>query len=317
MAGARAVPLAEAYSRALELEGRARLHEPEEAAIGYRLYCVTTYHTGVSLLTGHGDHRVIGRHTQCDVRLPEEDPVISLRHVLVRTWVLDDGLPLVGVLDLDSGVGFELADGTRQRSVVASGPIAFRVGTTWLLGLPRRGELPPTLHTPVVQRSDASPYRVNPHAGIPRSSHRGVSRITVVPASVRLTGGFSPHAVPQFGAPLQPTDAYEIILQQDGRTACVRVSERDVEHGILIGRDPKCIDAGLRALLNTGISRVHALVIRERDGVHVYDIASMNGMMLPGTAKVRSAKLEPAGTTVFLRGYGTMVMTWRGVTPAP
>jgi hypothetical protein len=303
----RALPLPNAYAKALELEGRARLAEAEETADGYRLYHVrSAEYSGSRVISGHGDHLVVGRHTQCDVVLPD-DPVTSLRHVLVRSWILDDGLPLISLLDLESGTGFELADGSRQRSVVASGPLAFRVGSTWLIGLPRRGDLPKHMEAPLVRQSDASPYRVNPNAGLLPPSGPRPSRVSIVPTSVRLSG---PLVVPAHRmAALAPTDAYEIVLQAGSSLACVRLSEQDVGHGVLLGRDPKCIDAGVRAIFDEGVSRVHALIIHDRDAVRIYDIASTHGM-IDHLAKIRSATLV-TGTRVFLRSFGAIAVNWR------
>jgi hypothetical protein len=317
-AKARGVPLNEAYSRAFAMEGQLRLGEDENTADGYRLYLVTldaTVHRTVGA-AGAPEHLVVGRHTSCDVLLPE-DAATSLRHVLVRATTLDDGLSLLSLLDLETGTGFELGDGSRQRAAIASGAIAFRVGETWLLGLPRRGALPTALDRPEVRHSDVSPYRVNPNAGyaaapeLERKVPR-VSRISIVPASVRPTS-VGP-GVPVIAA-YRPEDAFEITLQAGNAVACVRVSERDVEHGVLLGRDPRCIDAGVRAILNEGVSRVHALAIRERDAIRLYDVASTNGISpgAPGAPKTRALVLADGGTTLYFHGQYPITVHWRAI----
>ena len=309
------VALAEAYSRALEMEGRLRLGEDEASADGYRVYLVTTAATVPRIVGGRGapEHLVAGRHTSCDVLLPE-DPATSLRHVLVRATTLDDGLALLSLLDLESGTGFELGDGSRQRAAIASGAIAFRVGETWLIGVPRRGALPPALDRPEVRHADVSPYRVNPNAGYALAPEKAPrpSRISIVPGSVRPT---SPGPGVEMIAAYRPEDAYEITLHAGNAVACVRVSERDIEHGVLIGRDPRCIDAGVRAILNEGVSRVHALAIRERDAIRLYDVASMNGISpgMPGAPKARVTVLADAGTTVFFHGQYPIAVRWRAI----
>jgi hypothetical protein len=165
------------------------------------------------------------------------------------------------------------------------------------------------MDAPVVRHVDASPYRVNPNAGLLPPSGPRASRISIVPTSVRLSG---PPVLPvDRMAPRKPSDVYEIVLQAGSRLACVRLSERDVGHGVLIGRDPKCIDAGVRAIFDEGVSRVHALVIRDRDAVRIYDIASTHGMT-DHVAKIRSAVLE-TGSRVFLRSFGTIAVNWRAL----
>ncbi|MBX3252436.1 MAG: FHA domain-containing protein [Myxococcales bacterium] len=287
---------------------RQRLRFKPRPTAGYRLYVVADEVVGGREVSpAPGGHVVIGRHTSCDLVLGD-DASVSLRHVLVRAWT-HAGLPMLGILDLDSGTGFELSDGSRQRAVVASGPVVFDIAATSIVAVPLGEPLAEGLEPPVVRSSEASGYEVDPraHEGFGRASPRaGTGRITVVPYSVPLSSG---------GPEARAGGAFEMVLESECRRAAVRFSERDVGHGILVGRDPRCVDAGLRSVLNDGISRVHALVIRERDGVRIYDIASTNGMT-DGTHRVRSAALDDAGGRAFLCGYRTTALSWRALRSA-
>lgn len=253
-----------------------------------------------------GGHVVIGRHTSCDLVLREE--TVSLRHVLVRAWLLDDGLPVLSVLDLDSGIGFELSDGSRQRAVVATGPVVFRISTTSIVAIPSGEPLSDELAPPLVRWADLGGYAVDPRAGPAASaaSRARSGRITAVPWSGSLSRSPAGRAAASVGG------GFEMLLEADRLRASVRLSERDVDHGILVGRDPRCVDAGLRAVLDAGVSRVHALVIRERDGVRLYDIASTNGMT-DGVRPVRSMTLDDAGTRAQLGGSRVTTITWRAL----
>lgn len=313
----RAVPAHEAYRRALAIE-RGGLFGAGSSEAAYGVYAVTDNGVDRRDISLAGEHLIIGRHTQCDLVLSSDasDMAVSLRHAIVRVWRLDDGPPLFGLLDLDSGCGFELADRSRQRAIVASGPLVFRIGATWFVALPRGERLPDELAAPVIQQSDASSYKVDPHAEVrafPQgpSPHMPTSRITVVPRSVHFVESSSPdRRGPVFGRPAEP-ESFEIVLEKDGRAAGIRISERDVGHGVLIGRDPRCVDAGLRAAMNDGISRVHALAIRERDGVKLYDLASTNGLSQDGTQRLRCIPLRDEGTSVLIHGLGRTTMRWR------
>jgi hypothetical protein len=100
------------------------------------------------------------------------------------------------------------------------------------------------------------------------------------------------------------------VVEAGAHRTAIRLSERDLGHGILIGRDPKCVDAGLRAVLNGGISRVHALLIRDRDGVQLYDIASTNGMADDG-GRVRRMTMSAYARKAWLGGQIRTSVEWR------
>jgi hypothetical protein len=301
----------EAYRRVVAAEA-SEFFGPASQAGGYVVYAVMRDGIVRRELPMSGQYLVIGRHTQCDLGFADQD--VSNRHVLLRTWTTDDGLPLVALLDLDTNLGFSLADGSKQRAVVASGPLVFRVGLTWLVALPRSETLPPELGMPVVQQSDASSYKVDPHGARLESRAGPCGRlptfVSIHPSSVHVAQSPRFVLVPE-STPADP--GFEILLERDGRGAGIRVSERDVGHGILLGRDPRCVDAGLRSILDDGVSRVHALIIRERDGVKLYDTASTHGVF-DGTTKRRCIALSDTGTTVILRSMSQVVMRWRART---
>jgi pSer/pThr/pTyr-binding forkhead associated (FHA) protein len=79
----------------------------------------------------------------------------------------------------------------------------------------------------------------------------------------------------------------------------VRLSTADLDHGVLIGRSDKCVDEGLRSILNESVSRVHVLLIRENGQCHLYDCASLVGTYRHGEP-VRCLPLSDDGTSVQL-----------------
>ncbi|MEA2751402.1 MAG: hypothetical protein QOI41_5545, partial [Myxococcales bacterium] len=313
----RALSPRDAYAMAVAAD---RVRGPQ-SEVGYRLYWMSDELLGSQEIYARpSGYAVVGRHGSCDVVLDQDERVVSLRHVLVRAASLDDGYPVISVLDLQTSTGFELSDGSKQRSVAATGPIVFRIGTCSLVALPSSGRFPDQLPVPVVEAGDLAPHRVAavrlppavagvaPGAHVPahpRSSDGSpASRITLLPHSVNLSQR------PSAGPLARPADyvptgeGYEVILESRTAPAApmsagVRLTMADLEHGVLIGRADKCVDEGLRSILGTTISRVHVLLIREKGACHLYDCASLVGTYA-NHQRVRCLPLDDGGTSVQL-----------------
>lgn len=275
---------------------------------GHRIYWMTGSQFGSrDVPAARSGFVVLGRHTQCDGVL-DDDPSIALRHLLVRSACLDDGFPTLSVMDLRSHEGFELSDGTLQRSILATGPVVLRVGAYAIVALPS-GEPPAaSLPTPVCSRDGGNPYRIMARpVGLDPVARPGlVSRITLLP---RVSMVSEPSAA--FPGWTGEAREYELVLRSPGGQAGVRLSARDLAHGVLIGRALKCVDAGLRAVLDSGISRVHALLLRDRHGCFVYDTASTQGTY-HDARRVRCLPLADEGTRLFLGTSGVQAC-WRAV----
>ncbi len=342
----RVLSAAEVYTRAVAAD---RLREPQ-VQIGYRLYWMTESSLGSQdVYAGPNGYSIVGRHSSCDVVL-EDERVISLRHVLVRVTALDDGFPVLRVLDLQSTSGFELSDGSTQRSVAATGPVVFRIGGYSFVALPSTGKFPDALPVPLVEKGEAGghrvvPRRIDPRAlgaaaaaavaavgdpaaaraphlrlvpppGAPPSEDPPRSRITSMPASVDFSQRRS--SVPSFTG--RPADAdyvvtgegFEVVIEYGGQRAGVRLSKTDLDQGVLIGRAEKCVDEGLRSVLSRYISRVHVLLIREKGECHLYDIASLSGTF-QDSRRVRSIPLVDSGTTVTLAARTGVTLHWRAL----
>lgn len=306
---ARAMLPADAYRIAVGLAEKT----PPIASVGYRLFWMRADGAMgcVEAPAERGKHLVVGRHDHCDLVLDDEQSV-SLRHLLVRVSSLDDGFPVLNVLDLETKSGFELSDASKQRCVVATGPLVFRVGVHSLVALPNGVKVDPELPSPIVDRADSDPYVVRAERVdlAPRPPAR-VTRVTLIPSSIQL--GQPTRAQAAIGdAQASSADRYEVLLECGAKRAAVRLSARDVEHGVLIGRNEKCIDAGLREILTESCSRVHALIIREKEGVFLYDTGSTCGTVCGG-ARVRCVAMSDEGTEVHLAGRHGAVMRWRSL----
>ena len=308
-----AVDLRQAYGFA---RGIARI-QPQRGAQrpGHRLVWVRGTAFACSSLNSSEDaFAVVGRHTQCGVVLPD-DPFVALRHVLVRSITLPAGGVALRMIDLQTGIGFVLPDGSRHTSIFAEGPVAVALGEYALVALPTESkgdELPGELPAPVVDMPPAvrdelqvlaaamSPYRVNA-----RPVNR-TSRITLMSCPVMV------------GEPLPPSlgrlangGRYGLTLVRGGRSATVMVTEEDLVRGVVIGRSEKCHTEMLRRITDVGTSRVHILVMREGPVVYAYDLASTQGTYSNGMP-VRRVVLHDSGSSITLgHGQNGVCMLWQ------
>lgn len=274
---------------------------------GHRLQWMSATGSGSCDLPAARDaFLVVGRHSSCDLVLGA-DPCIALRHAIVRSSVLDDGCPVVSVLDLQTRDGFQIADGTAQRSIVATGPLAFRIGAYTLVALPGGAPAEAAFNPPVCERADAHPYRAASRRleDQPVHSWRVVSRITLMP-------GPSSVSLHPPNAPFREDTRHALTLFARGRRTGVVISGADLDRGVLVGRDPRCVDAGLHAILDGGISRMHLLLRRGARGTIVaFDLASTQGTYDRGGRRIRSVELDDAGTTLMMGTLQPIRLDWR------
>lgn len=277
---------------------------------------------GGAPLVAHPDaFAVVGRHTQCGVCLPDTDPFVALRHVMVRSIPLPNGKVALRVQDLHTDAGFLLADGSRQTSIFAEGPVAVGIGEFALVGLP--GETPDDalpndlpdaqVDTPKEVRDQIAamekainppgPYRVNA-----RPTNR-LSRITLMPQLVMLGESIAPPNLSR----LSTGNRWSVTLERAGRTASVTVTADELKGGVVIGRSDKCHSEDLRRITDVGTSRVHVLLLRESERIHAFDLASTQGVYLNGYP-VRRVDMLDQGTVLLLgKGQNAVRLIWHRV----
>lgn len=268
------------YAMALEAE-RTRDRQP---MIGYRLYWFSSVLLGtMDVVADPAGYVVLGSHESCEVLLHDESR-IALRHVLLRVTTLDDGFPVLHLMDLRTGLGFVLADGARHRCMSTTGVLVFRLGTHTVVALPSTGRYPIVLPWPTLITACPEPLDL---------------------ARLPLT------LDPPEDAPRGNGQDYELSIEGQGRRGVVRVSAAELARGILIGRSDRNAP-GLLALFHEAISRVHLFVIRENDVVHMHDVASLVGTY-HGGQRVRWLELRDTGTTVELARAGAVKVTFRAL----
>lgn len=293
----------------------ARQHEARMRGV----YRVVWHHASgfgiVPLGIGGDAFAIVGRHTKCSVVLGD-DPFLSLRHLLVRAYPLPSAGAAIRIVDLQTGIGFRLPDGSRHTSIVAEGPLALGIGAYALVILPpetREDALPQALPAPDIRpesargdrarpAQDGGPYRAN---ALPLNR---ASRITSLPQPI-MVGEILPPALGR----LAHGGSYALTLERDGRSATVQLSLDDLSRGVIVGRSDKCHSEALRRITDVNTSRTHVLVVREGEAIVAYDLASTQGTFDAKTPIWRRVMPE-AGQALFLgRGRGQVRMIFARV----
>jgi hypothetical protein len=278
--------LDEAYRRARELD------TSPMTATGVRLVWWRGDELGWHDLVAHPRaYAVVGRHTKCDVVLPS-DPAVALRHLLLRATSLDDGTPALRILDLRTGLGFHLDDDTERRALVATGPLALRLGRYALVAIPSRSELPETRPSPEIVEAPCMPT----HSGRTGSMRTSV---TTLPPAPRLEDVARDVAAAGYA---------KVTLRRGGAWASVDLPDIALDSGVLVGRADRC-ETRLRSVLTDSVSRVHLLLLREHGAVHAFDCASTQGLYVDGE-RARRVRLPDAGGTMRLASKDPVLLEW-------
>lgn len=237
-----------------------------------------------------GQALIIGRHTQCGLRLDARS--VSLRHLAVLvTTELGHDEPTVRLWDLNTQQPFRTEDGVANAAVMADGPIFFSLDEYGIWLVPARGAIvyappgtqdsPPGAGWPMsaaevwslmparqfLQRQiPADPPTSPPSTAGRHAQTRNMSQTTITALGPALSLGEEDDAVP-WG---------EIRLAVGTRKERRRVSAERLAQGILIGRYDRCalpLDGEAHEL-----SRVHMLMVRIGEEVWAIDTASTNGV---------------------------------------
>ncbi len=231
---------------------------------------------------------IVGRHTRCDV-VVAADPALALRHLLVRAVRLEDGSIATRVLDLKTGLGFHLDDDAQRRALVASGPVALRVGRYALVALPP-GTLPGERPEPDVIDAPRMPAA---------SAPRLTTSVTTLPPAPMLE---------DIARDVAAAGLARITLRRDDAWASVDVSEAALDAGVLVGRADRC-EERLRKVLTEAVSRTHLLLLREHGVVHAFDVASTQGTFA-GDERIRRVRMPDRGGTLRLGQTSPVVLEW-------
>jgi hypothetical protein len=222
-----------------------------------------------SLLLPDRRSLILGRHTQCGLRI--DDDTVALRQVaaLVRC---EGDRPILHLRDLDTALPFVTEDGSPSAGVIADGPLYISMGSVAVWFLPCPGSR-------LSARAEAAWSALPPRTFVDRRAPERGARTS--PRAPRVDDDQS--FVTRVAAPLllgeddDPEVAWGTLkLSSGGRRVKRAISAERLERGILVGRYGRC---GL--LIDTPentVSRVHVLLLRLGIEVWIIDTASMNGV---------------------------------------
>ena len=232
----------------------------------------------------------LGRHGTCDLFLPD-DPGLALRHLafVIEPRCIEPQVRL-RILDLRTDGGFADEAGRKLEAVLADGPLFVTAGRYAVFAMiagdgaswpedadAAWAQLPARVHLDE-RNGEPDPWRrrrprhsrsLDPGpALVATPPPPRVTEITSVrgPAPLLLTYG-STEAVGE--------------LRLSG-AAPIAVDAAALARGILLGRYERCDGNGIPTLAQSGISRVHLLVLAIADDVWAIDTASSNGTSIVG-----------------------------------
>jgi len=230
---------------------------------------------------------VVGRHSECHLRLPHAS--ISLRQIVILVRPPDGGAPIVHLWDLHTPQPM-LTEGNRPGgALIVDGATCLTIGPYALWVVPARGvagrgwpsdAFAALLARPRVQYLDQKPPEpAMPHAAparAARAAHTGDDSwgswpertlITRVPPPVVLDASDD-------GPPVG-----SLRFRYAGQDERYQVSAERLARGVLVGRYDRCNVLAADDDINA-ISRVHVLLVRIGGEVWAIDTASTNGVWL-------------------------------------
>jgi hypothetical protein len=267
---------------------------------------------GVVTLRARVDRHVaaiVGRHDSADLYL-DRAAEMALRHLAivldpVTSWKAGDASVKYRVLDLRTQDGFADEHGRQLRGVCCEGPALLRCGghALFLLPLGDPSDWPPSAEDAwgfLPERVYFDELLVHPEGSLrmPRREKSQRKSMIFRTHGPRDTGSGS---VAGTGA-----SAGTIDLIGPNLAGQIRVGEKELRDGVLIGRYARCDSSTF--VDDPSMSRVHALLIQIDDRILIIDTGSVNGTRLMGEHRARV--IELTGDTDFQLGKATKAR-WR------
>jgi hypothetical protein len=246
-----------------------------------------------------GESLIIGRHTQCDLRL--EQDTIALRHLAAHAAAGSPSeAPTLRLWDLNTGQPFLTEDGQPNAAVITQGTLYAAVGEYALLFVPTPG----SAGAPWPARAEEAWKALPPREFIDRRTPQA----TLMPSSQLLRSDGREYETDisrvrresertsisrvgplwMLGDEGAPGTWGELLLVQGAQVKTHGISLEHLEQGVLLGRYERC---GISLEGLGGLSRVHLLLVRSGDEVLAIDTASTNGTWR-GKTEIRTSALQ-------------------------
>ncbi|MBX2813571.1 MAG: FHA domain-containing protein [Myxococcales bacterium] len=243
---------------------------------------------------------IIGRHNRATLSLPQEHSTAALRH-MVMLVTAEGERPIARLLDLQTESGFADPLGRRLESIRTNGCTFVSVAGTVLMLLPTGPHC--TLHAdPQTAWNTVPPQRwVETRAN--RHQPTTLTNLNPEETIIEIYGGPQGCRTPLCKKDELPLGLASIASGGDERH--LRISGRALDEGFLIGRYDRCEVGGPEA--DESLSRVHLLIVREKQKIIAVDTASTNGTFI-GEARVHLVQLKDRST---LDLGGVLEFNWR------
>ncbi len=255
--------------------------------------------THLPVEAGRSHHRVIGRHSDCHLRLAY-DPALSLRHLLASAWLEEDGSPTLRLLNLGGEVPLRLEDGSLCTGLRANGSALAGLRGYCLFFLYDDGRAwpndPQEAWDTLGDRATAKPRSeqrdgqwaapIRPRLRLVAPCSSGDEELSSLSATgtvlVRLKGTAALRD-------LSPSGEDAIGFLRLPRDRFVQITPADLTRGVLVGRYRRCeLTRGFAD--NMVVSRVHLCLACDPTGLWAIDLASSNGSW-DGEERITSLRL--------------------------
>lgn len=258
-----------------------------------------------SMVLAPGESAIIGRHTNCDVKLCHEN--VALRHVAVhvgKPCEANGGRVHLRVWDLHTGKPLTCEDGAEVEALESDGPVFLSIGRYHMAIIPL-GQVPATMPlstreawASLPQREFLSSLAQGTGTGLlpERRFDLGTSSVTRMPSSIGLQAleSSQPHPIDTVAT---------LVIQGSDKRREFSVGEQHLERGILIGRYRRCVGSGLDAT----VSRVHLMLATVNGATVAIDTGSTVGSRI-GSDRFQTAPLV-GPTKIWLSKHSYLV--WR------
>jgi hypothetical protein len=268
-----------------------------------------------------GHSLILGRHTQCGLRLPDE--TLSLRQLVLHASSETAGAaPLIRLWDLNTGRPFITEDGQPNVAVIAEGALYASVGEYALLFIPTLGPagtpwparaeeawkaLPPR---EFIDRRRADAARLSRSRRVRSDGRDYVTDIFRVREEHDTSSVSRVGPLLMLGEDVAPEHAWGVLLLEQGKKVSkLHISLEHLDQGVLLGRYDRC---GIHLSGAQGVSRVHLLLVRSGDEVLAIDTASTNGTWR-GKTQIQT---EVLGDPDSLQVSDDVRVYWRRMAPS-
>ena len=215
----------------------------------------------------------VGRHSCCDLRLPNRHTDISLRHAVVLFQSLPLAKTSLRVIDLHTPLGLWDEEGANIRACEANGSIFLQIGDVYLIFLLTQDwKQTDSAHNAYRQ----IPERISVAEGDdePEASDRETSTV------IRQREAAMMFEQLQQSRYDNGEHVGHLQLSSPKGFECIPLTPEIADRGLLVGRYERCAFAEDHQ--DERLSRVHLLFVRNGDELLAIDTASTNGSYIDG-----------------------------------